>query len=118
VVKDFFAKGYHSVDKVYARQQCGSAMLGWPDKLYRANDASCMARARELYKGVMILHGDNPQISPTWGTAPPNQPDFSTANPQIQGQVARARCGFMQIEKGLNYSGYSDDLVVVGGVSV
>ena len=42
----------------------GEAMLAWADDLYRNDDPSSIRRARELYKGVLFMHGDDPGIAP------------------------------------------------------
>ena len=44
----------------------GNVLLEWADALFRADDPSSTARARELYKAVLWLHGDDPAISPDW----------------------------------------------------
>lgn len=95
--------GLHPVERAYYRLQMGAAMLAWADSVYRANDPSDVARARELYKGVTFLHGDTPPINPTWGKLP--------FNPAKASQLGRAALGFAQIEAGLNFFGYPDDIV-------
>ncbi|OCK73953.1 carbohydrate-binding module family 12 protein [Lepidopterella palustris CBS 459.81] len=110
-VQNFFEKGLHQVELAFARLQLGNAMLEWADKIYRQNDSSSVARARELYKGVLLLHGDIPPINPTWENPAPTPPDFSTSNSVLKAQIARARRGFIQIEAGMNYFGYSEDTV-------
>ena len=104
----------------------GDAMLAWADELYRADDPSSIRRARELYKGVLFLHGDDPEIAPHFprpGLLYPGLPfDLgggllgnpviaAQVNPARASQIARARAGFGQIEMGLNAYGYRDDMV-------
>ena len=36
------------------------ALLAWAETLYRTDDAANLERARELYKAVMFLHGEDP----------------------------------------------------------
>src|SRR6185503_19702509 len=43
----------------------GEAMLAWADQLYRNDDPSSIRRARELYKGVLFVHGEDPEIAPS-----------------------------------------------------
>ena len=109
--RDFYKNSLHPVDRAFAKLQCGKTLLRWADNLYRQDTTSGKARARELYKAVMFLHGDVPPISPNWDQIPTPQPDFSSANPQLAAQVAAARLGFLQIAANLNYFGYSQDLV-------
>ena len=76
----------------------GDAMLAWADELYRADDPSSIRRARELYKGVLFLHGDDPEIAPHFprpGLFYPGLPfDLGgglLGNPVIAAQVNPAR---------------------------
>jgi hypothetical protein len=91
----------------YFRLKLGNAMLEWADTLYRSNQPDQIMRARELYKGVLFLHGEDPAITPTWSRRERVTPLFpggrSSGNPAVQGQVGRARLGFLQINAGLNY---------------
>ena len=41
-------------------------MLAWADQLYRNDDPSSIRRARELYKGVLFMHGTDPEIAPNF----------------------------------------------------
>ena len=97
-------------------------MLAWGDQLYRNDDPSSIRRARELYKGVMFLHGEDPEIAPHFPRAglhdfAPNiyVPMYSkyNENPAKVSQVTRARLALFQIEQGLNIYGYRDDMVPV-----
>lgn len=107
----------------------GEAMLAWADELYRNDDPSSIRRARELYKGVLFMHGVDPEIAPHFsvpglhpfvghgggvGSAVFGNPLLdSQANPARTSQLARARAGFGQIELGLNAYGFSADMVPV-----
>ncbi|MGH7057737.1 MAG: hypothetical protein ACREFZ_07595, partial [Acetobacteraceae bacterium] len=107
----------------------GEAMLAWADDLYRNDDPSSISRARELYKGVIFLHGDDPNIAPHFPApgvhgfarrgefggigALGNVVVSSQGNPARTSQLARARAGFGQIELGLNAYGFRADMVPV-----
>jgi hypothetical protein len=95
-------------------------MLAWADQLYRNDDPSSIRRARELYKGVMFLHGDDPGIAPKFPRPGLHDlvPAFGdpifwkyTDNPAKVSQLTRARLALFQIEQGLNVYGYRDDMV-------
>ena len=94
-----------------------NAMLEWADALYRVNEPTPMARARELYKGVLWLHGWAPDINPHW----PGVPGFGylpiylhhAENPALLSQTGRASQGIYQIDNGLNYFGERDDIVPI-----
>ncbi len=102
----------HPMEKRYIRLRHGQALLEWADALYRDDNPSTVARARELYKAVLWMHGEVPDIIPLW---PPagllllfiNQDE----NPALTSQKARARLGLSQIEQNLNYYGMTDDIV-------
>src|SRR6185503_11949958 len=91
----------------YLRLKLGNAALEWADVLYRSNQPESIMRARELYKAVIFLHGEDPEITPHWVRRGEMLPVFpgkkSKRNPAIEGQVSRARLGFLQINAGLNY---------------
>jgi hypothetical protein len=102
----------HRVEEEFVRLIQADAMLKWADLLYRTDDPSSLERARELYKGVIFLHGEDP------GTAAYSRRILSvgplfldTGNPLRRGQIERSRLGLLQLEAGLNYYGYRDDLV-------
>ncbi len=101
----------------YFKLKLGNAVLEWADALYRSNQPDSIMRARELYKGVLFLHGDDPAITPTWPQRgwhplPLPFPFIKTKrNPAIESQSNRARLGFTQINAGLNYYGASPTLV-------
>lgn len=108
--------GAHPVESKYFKLQMGGAMLEWADSLYRTDDDSSVSRARELYKGVYFLYGRMPPINPTWDSQQVNlHPVFVTGsvNPAQASQLARAQLGFIQIQAGLNYFGYADDMVPI-----
>jgi hypothetical protein len=98
------------------------AMLAWADELFRNDDPSSIRRARELYKGVIFLHGEDPQIEPQFTAGGPRPLGLGLAfgdpaslsyqrNPVVVAQIQRARQGFYFIEQGLNAYGYRDDMV-------
>lgn len=111
----------HPVEARFFRLRQGNAMLEWADSLYRTDDASNIVRARELYKGVLWLHGSIPPIGPNWltdpalglGSAAGSEVRFgnSRTNPALTTQLARARLGFFKIEARLNYFGERNDVV-------
>lgn len=106
----------NSAEIGYFKLKLGNAMLEWADALYRSNQSDSIMRARELYKGVLFLHDQDPEITPTWPRGrfqplPPLPWVKVKGNPAIKGQVGRARLGFMQINAGLNYYGASPALV-------
>jgi hypothetical protein len=106
--------GIHPVEMLFFRLQMGGAMLEWADTLYRTDDASNISRARELYKGVYYLHGTIPPINPNWGAQQPPGTFFNgSLNPAQASQLARAELGFTQINAGLNFFGYADDMVPI-----
>ena len=110
-IRDFL----HRIDRRLVELRLANVMLDWADALYRADDPSAISRARELYKGVLWLHGDDPEVSPSWpGTFQflPGLP-WSPANSAVQSQLDRARLGFFKIEAGLNYFGATDRAVPV-----
>ncbi len=87
------------------------ALLGEAEARYRRDTEPDVGRARELYKAVLFIHKQMPAISPTWsGNAAPvwlaHEP-----NPAVTGQISRALAAFIQIEAGLNFYGFRDDLV-------
>jgi hypothetical protein len=112
---DLIPARIHPVESLFFRLQMGNAMLEWADQLYRTDDNSSISRARELYKGVYFLHGDTPPINPTWTAVPVSKGIFfgGTVNPARVSQLARAQRGFTQINVGLNFFGYADDMVPV-----
>jgi hypothetical protein len=99
----------------------GEVMLALADQLYRNDDPSSIRRARELYKGVLFMHGEDPDIAPHFaspaklGVLPLPDPIFwrYTENPAKVSQTTRARQALFQIEQGLNVYGYRDDMVPV-----
>jgi Tc toxin complex TcA C-terminal TcB-binding domain len=107
------AKDYlHPMEKRFLRLRHAQALLDWADSLYRADSPSETARARELYKAVLFLHGEWPDILPTW----PSQGFIimfinEKENPALMSQKSRARLGFLQIQAGLNFYGLTDGFV-------
>ncbi|HEY7057730.1 MAG TPA: hypothetical protein VH458_14440 [Vicinamibacterales bacterium] len=92
-----------------------NAMLEWADALYRLNDPTSAARARELYKDALWVHGKVPPISPSWPGGLLWPPGFfhQTENPAISAQATRSNKGIYQIDHGLNYYGERNDIVPV-----
>ena len=111
--KNLIPGGIHPVELLFFRLQMGGAMLEWADALYRTDDDSNISRARELYKGVYFLHGAVPPINPTW--TPQLWGGFfnGTINPAQGSQLARAELGFTQINAGLNFFAFRDDMVPI-----
>lgn len=93
----------------------GRAMLDWAEELFRTDEPSSIRRARELYKGVLLLHGVEPGITPAY----PKEGDpilvmvTLIGNPAIRAQVARANFGLYLIGEGLNAYGWREDMVPV-----
>lgn len=93
----------------------GRAMLAWAEQLFRTDEPSNIRRARELYKGVLILHGIDPGTIPTYPKE--GDPIFVflqlIGNPAIRAQVERAHYGLFLIEEGLNAYGWREDMVPI-----
>jgi hypothetical protein len=93
----------------YYKLKLGNVALEWADVLYRSNQPDAIMRARELYKAVLYLHGEDPELNPHWdrrGLLLLLLPwAKSKRNPAIVGQVSRAQLGFLQINAGLNFYG-------------
>ena len=118
----------HLAEIRYCRLRQTNVMLEWADALYRLNEPTNMARARELYKGVLWLHGKVPPICPTWpqrfsggggqgdvfhvGGVPPTYM-HDAENPALISQVARSYRGIYQIDHGFNYYGERDNIVPI-----
>lgn len=102
----------HAVEEAFVRLVQGDSMLKWAEVLYRSDDPSSLERARELYKGVFFLHGEEPGTSAWARHLLSAGVGFEDAgNPLLRGQIERARLGLTQLEAGLNFYGYRDDLV-------
>jgi hypothetical protein len=107
----------HAAEAKLLRLKQAAAMLEWADALFRVNESTSKARARELYKGVLWLHRHSPQTCPNW---PEN---FSVGmlpiylhhaeNPALLSQLDRAKLAIYQIDNGLNYYGESDNVVPI-----
>jgi hypothetical protein len=102
----------HPLEERYARIVQADALLAWAEALYRTDDASSLERARELYKAVLFLHGDDPGTS----AYPPSQLTLPAwfglvENPRVRNQLDRARLALQQLEAGLNFYGYNDEAV-------
>lgn len=102
----------HQLEERYARIAQADAILAWAEALYRSDDAATLERARELYKAVIFLHGEDPgtsaylpfelHIAPWMGIV---------ENPRRRNQLDRARLALHQLEAGLNFYGYHEDAV-------
>lgn len=104
----------HAAEVRMFKLKQANAMLEWADALYRVNEPTPIARARELYKGVLWLHEETPDISPHWKLF--FLPPFYThhaENPALLSQTGRAERGIYQVDRGLNYFGESDDIVPI-----
>lgn len=95
----------------YFKLKLGNAALEWADVLYRSNQPQNIMRARELYKAVIFLHGEDPEITPHWDPHGPVSTvlpwGLSGTNPAVVSQVNRGRVGLTQIDAGLNFYGLS-----------
>ncbi|MCC6287937.1 MAG: hypothetical protein IT249_08630 [Chitinophagaceae bacterium] len=104
----------NETERTYFRLKLGDALLEWADTLYRTDQPENKQRARELYKGVLYLHWEDPGISPLW-----DESGFlltislfaPSRNPLLTVQVTRARNGFDQLNAGLNYYGFPANYV-------
>lgn len=101
----------HPLEERYARIVQADALLAWAETLYRTDDASSLERARELYKAVMFLHGEDSGTSAYLPRTPQLQSLGLVENPRRRNQLDRARLALHQLEAGLNFYGYSDDAV-------
>ena len=87
------------------------AMLQYAEILYRTEDSSSLERARELYKGVLFLHGED---TGTQAYRPGLLIPLlagGASNPRRANQVNRALLAMFQLKSGLNFYGYRDDAV-------
>jgi len=102
----------HVVEELYARIVQEDAILAWAEALYRTDDVSMIERARELYKAVLFLHGEDPGTSAYRPFALNPLPWFGLVeNPRVRNQTDRARLALQQLAAGLNFYGYSDSAV-------
>jgi hypothetical protein len=101
----------HPLEERYARIVQADALLAWAEALYRTDDAAGLERARELYKAVLFLHGEDPGTS-AYLPAQIVLPWFGLIeNPRRRNQLDRARLALHQLDAGLNFYGYSDEAV-------
>lgn len=110
---EFITAYTHPYELAYFKIKQANAMLEWADKLYRSDNRSNIERARELYKGVLLIHGDQSLISPT-GKNEQGQDlyfTYGSSNPAIIGQMARARQALFQMRHGLNYFGSNENII-------
>jgi hypothetical protein len=105
----------NAMEKAWFRLKLGDVLLEWADLLYRTDKPDSINRARELYKGVLFLHGEDPEIFPTWDALNLNILPFGVGklvqNPQLTSQINRAHVGFRQINAGLNFYAFPKDYV-------
>ncbi|GAA1962473.1 hypothetical protein [Microbacterium deminutum] len=102
----------HALEERYARLVQGDALLAWAETLYRTEDAASLERARELYKAVIFLHGEDPGTSAYLPFLFMPTPWVGLIeNPRKRNQLDRARLALHQLAAGLNFYGYSDDAV-------
>jgi len=106
----------HAFEKAYFRLKLGDALLEWADLFYRTDQPQNLNRAREIYKGVLFLHGQDPEIEPDWGVREwwefkPFGVGKITQNPLLTTQINRAYIGFQQLNAGLNFYGFPKDYV-------
>jgi hypothetical protein len=101
----------HPLEERYARVVQADALLAWAEALYRTDDAASLERARELYKAVVFLHGEDPGTS-AYLPSHLTLPWFGLVeNPRVRNQIDRARLALHQLEAGLNFYGYNDAAV-------
>ena len=102
----------HPLEERYARIVQADALLAWAEALYRTDDAASLERARELYKAVMFLHGEDPGTSAYLPSVLSSSPWFGLVeNPRMRNQLDRARLALQQLDAGLNFYGYNDEAV-------
>jgi hypothetical protein len=101
----------HPLEERYARIVQADALLAWAEALYRTDDAASLERARELYKAVMFLHGEDPGTSAYLGRELVLPWFGLVENPRRRNQLDRSRLALHQLEAGLNFYGYSDEAV-------
>ena len=113
--KEAFRFPANKMEKAWFHLKLGDALLEWADLLYRSDKPDSINRARELYKGVLWLHGEDPDLSPGWGAFGLKLLPFGMGklvqNPRLTAQINRAHVGFDQINAGLNYYGFPKDYV-------
>lgn len=102
----------HPLEERYARIVQADVLLAWGEALYRTDDESSLERARELYKAVLFLHGEDPGTSayPPFRLTLPGWFGL-VENARVRNQLDRARLALHQLQAGLNFYGYSDEAV-------
>ncbi|MGB9927060.1 MAG: hypothetical protein ACPK85_01490 [Methanosarcina sp.] len=102
----------HPLEERYARIVQADVLLAWAEAMYRTDDAAMLERARELYKAVLFLHGEDPGTSAYQPFVFAPTPWFGLIeNPRVRNQTDRARLALQQLEAGLNFYGYNDSAV-------
>jgi hypothetical protein len=101
----------HPLEERYARLMQGDAILAWAESLYRTDDPASLERAGELYKAVVLLHGEDPGTMAYKPFTLPFPLFGLVENPRVLNQLGRARLALQQLEAGLNFYGYNDETV-------
>jgi len=101
----------HPLEERYTRLMQADALLAWGETLYRTDDPASLERARELYKAVVFLHGEDPGTMAYRPEVADPPPPGLVENPRRRNQLDRARLALQQMEAGLNFYGYSDETV-------
>jgi hypothetical protein len=101
----------HPLEERYARLVQADALLTWGEMLYRTDDAASLERAREIYKAVVFLHGEDPATMAYRPLLTLPIPLVWVENPRKRNQLDRARLALQQLEAGLNFYGYNDETV-------
>jgi len=96
------------IEKQFFRIRHGDTILEWADTLYRTDEPSNIARARELYKSILYLHGEELPTNPNWDNSMVTN---YRVNPVIEAQKTRANKALYQIKLNLNYYGENDEIV-------
>ncbi len=122
---------HHRIEERFYQQRTAMALLEWADELYRTDQAAERARAVELYKAVLLLHGTSTGFDSHWpsqagGTGAGGSTSAGgtgaalgvalaelayVTNPVARAQVERAREALARLAAGLNYHGFADDVV-------
>ena len=90
----------------YARIVQADAILAWAETLYRSDDAAMLERARELYKAVVFLHGEDPghQRVSAVVVVDARSRGSSGGEPQSSQPVDRARLALHQLDAGSTFT--------------
>lgn len=103
---------HHPVEERCVRLRLGYALVEWADELHRRGGDGSTGRARELYKAVLLLHGQDPRVTGQWPQRPAIEPTpVDRLEATARAQIERARLGLYRIGEGLDWFGLSHDLV-------